>query len=140
MEIDPNNPVVQFCVEGVKAEAAGKAEEALSFYMRAWDARKDEYDACVASHYVARFQKTPETILDWNQKSLSAADQVKDDRVAAFYPSLYLNMGKAHEDLGNKDEARKYYQLAAGKLSVLPEGGYAEIVRRGVRNGLERVA
>jgi tetratricopeptide (TPR) repeat protein len=140
MEIDPSNPVVQFCVEGAKAEAAGKAEEALSFYMQAWNARKDEYDACIASHYVARFQKTPEAILDWNQKSLSATDQVQDERVAAFYPSLYLNMGNAYEDLGNKDEAWKYYQLAANKLSVLPEGSYADIVRRGVTNGLGRVA
>ena len=108
--------------------------------MQAWDARENDYDACIVSHYVARLQKTPADVLHWNQESLNYADKVGDARVAAFYPSLYLNLGKAHEDLGNKEEARKYYQLAAEKLSILPEGNYGDIVKQGVSDGLKRVA
>jgi hypothetical protein len=33
--------------------------------------------------------------------------------VQAYYPSLYVNMGRSHELLGNMDEARRYYRLAA---------------------------
>jgi hypothetical protein len=51
--------------------------------MQAWEKRKDDYDACVAAHYVARHQ--------WNQESLDRADAVNAESVQGFYPSLYLN-------------------------------------------------
>jgi len=140
MEVNPNNPVVKLCSEGLAAEMAGKVAEALDLYTRAWDARKDDYDACIAAHYVARLQKTPEDALRWNRQSLNAAKSVGEERVGGFYPSLYLNMGKSHEDLGNFDEARRYYRLAEAKLGVLGEGPYADTVRKGVTSALMRVA
>jgi tetratricopeptide (TPR) repeat protein len=139
MEIDPNNPVVKLCAEGIRAEMAGDPEAALDFYMQAWGARTDDYDACIVSHYMARLQETPQDILRWNQESLNYASVVNDERVETFYPSLYLNMGKSYEDLGNQDEARKYYQLAEDALHVLPEGGYTDMVRQGVAAGLKRI-
>jgi len=59
--------------------------------------------------------------------------------VDGFYPSLYLNIGWAHEDLGHRDEARTYYELAANRLESLPEGSYRETVRDGIERGLKRV-
>jgi hypothetical protein len=44
---------------------------------------------------------------------LARAEAVGDERVWDFYPSLYVNLGRAHENLGNLAEARRYYQLAA---------------------------
>ena len=38
---------------------------------------------------------------------------VNDERVKDFYPSLYLNMGRSHELLGNKLQAKEYYDAAA---------------------------
>ncbi len=73
-------------------------------------------------------------------KSLDRADAVNDERVHGFCPSLYLNVGKAHEDLGNRERAKRYYELAASKMSYLPEGKYADIVRDGIKRGLERVS
>jgi hypothetical protein len=49
-------------------------------------------------------------------------------------------MGKAHEDLGNRAEARKFYWMAEVKVASLPEGKYGDMVRRGVAEGLRRVA
>jgi hypothetical protein len=60
--------------------------------------------------------------------------------VQQFYPSLYLNMGKAHEDLGNLKDARRFYALAAHRIGCLPESPLIDTVRRGVTNGLQRVA
>lgn len=139
MEIDPNNPVVKLCSEGIAAEMAGQHEAALNLYMQAWAARKDDYDACMVSHYVARLQTTPEDILHWNQESLNYAYAVNDERVQSFYPSLYLNLGKSHEDLGDIAKAKDYYELAAGTLHILPEGKYTDMVRDGVERGLKRV-
>lgn len=137
--MDPENPVIQLCIEGMKAEAEGKPEEARLLFLQAWQQSTDDYDACVAAHYVARHQRTPEETLYWNQESLTRADAVNDERVDAFYPSLYLNMGKACEDLGDIEQARKYYQLALARADGLPEGRYADMVHDGIKRGLQRV-
>ncbi len=75
-----------------------------------------------------------------NQESLINADAVGDDRVQEFYPSLYLNMGKSYEDLGNLKDARRFYALAADRIDRLPESPLANIVRGGVMNGMLRTA
>ncbi|NUQ76531.1 MAG: hypothetical protein HUU21_23575 [Polyangiaceae bacterium] len=111
--MDLKNPVVRLCAEGTQAEFEGRKEDAKRLYQEAWAARKDDYEACVAAHYVARFQDTPEETLYWNQEALARAQKVGDDRVKEFLPSLYVNLGHSHELLGNTDKARHYYQLAA---------------------------
>jgi tetratricopeptide (TPR) repeat protein len=70
---------------------------------------------------------------------LDRADAVNDERVQSFYPSLYLNMGKAYEDLGNWEQAKRHYELAATKMSNLsPEGRYGDVVWDGIKRGLQR--
>lgn len=86
MEIDPNNPVVRLCAAGVAAEMQGRLDEATRLYREAWEARQDDYEACIVSHYLARVQRTPNEALAWNQESLRYADAVNDERVAPFFP------------------------------------------------------
>jgi tetratricopeptide (TPR) repeat protein len=136
--MDPNNPVVKLCVEGMQAEGAGRHDDARALFAQAWDARTDDWEACIAAHYLARHQPTPEDTLRWNQAALHRADAVTDDRVNGFYPSLYLNLAHSHEQLGNHAEARRYYDLAAAESSELPEDRYAGIVREGIRKGQAR--
>jgi tetratricopeptide (TPR) repeat protein len=140
MDNDPNNRVVRLCAGGIAAEMQGRLDEATRLYQEAWEARQDDYEACIVSHYLARVQRTPNEALAWNQESLRYADAVNDERVAPFYPSLYLNVGKAHEDLGNREDARKFYLRAEANAASLPEGKYGDMVRRGVAEGLRRVA
>jgi tetratricopeptide (TPR) repeat protein len=138
--IDPENRVVKYCAEGMQREQEGRHDEALRLFMLAWDQSKDAFERTIAAHYVARHQASPESALHWNRESLTNADAVGDDRVQGFYPSLYLNMGKSHEDLGNLKDAKRFYALAADRIGCLAESPYADIVRRGVMNGLQRMA
>jgi tetratricopeptide (TPR) repeat protein len=138
--MDPNNPVIKLCAEGMKAEMEGRIDDARLLFVQAWEQSKDDYEACIAAHYVARHQKSPEESLHWNKEALDRADAVSDERVQSFYPSLYLNMGKAHEDLGNREAAKRHYELAAAKTSNLPEGRYGDLVRDGINRGLQRVS
>lgn len=138
--MDPNNPVVKLCAAGISAEMAGRRDEAARLYQDAWDARTNDYESCIATHYVARLQSTPEETLHWNAEALRFAEAANGDELRHFFPSLYLNLGKSHEDLKNFTEAKKFYLLAAKLVSVLPEGGYAETVKGGIRAGLERIA
>ena len=116
--MDLDNPVIQLCVAGTRAEFRGQIDEARALYHQAWQAAKDDYDACIAAHYVARFQDDPVDKLHWNRVALDRAEIVGDDRVREFYPSLYLNMGQSYELLGEHDEAQRYYDLAA-ELGVI---------------------
>jgi hypothetical protein len=111
--MDLSNPVIQLCMDGTRAEFEHRLEDARVLYQQAWDARKDDYDACIAAQYVARFQDSVEESLRWNQLALEHADAVKDDRVKDFYPSLYLSLGRSYELAGNQVEAQRYYELAA---------------------------
>jgi tetratricopeptide (TPR) repeat protein len=111
--MDINNHVIQLCIAGTQAEFKGQLEQARSLYQQAWEAAQDDYEACIAAHYVARFQEDPANRLHWNQVALDRALEVADGRVQEFYPSLYLNMGQSYELLGDQDEARHYYDLAA---------------------------
>ena len=112
--MDLNNPVVKLCVEGTRAEFEGRLDDARALFWQAWEISTDDYEACIAAHYVARFQNTPEDTFRWNEEALRRADAVRDDRVKDFYSSLYLNMGRSYELLGDQAEAQRYYDLAAG--------------------------
>jgi len=108
--MNTNNPIIQLCMEGARAEFEHRLEDARVLYQQAWDARKDNYDACIAAHYVARFQDSAEESLRWNQIALDHANAVN--------PSLYLSLGRSYELVGNPSEAQKYYELAA-ELGVI---------------------
>jgi tetratricopeptide (TPR) repeat protein len=111
--MDLHNPVIKICIEGTQAEFKGQINRARRLYQQAWEAARDDFEACIAAHYVARHQDDPEKKLYWNQIALERADAVGDGRAQEFYPSLYLNMGHSYELLGNQAEAKRYYDLAA---------------------------
>jgi len=136
--MDANNPVVRLCAEGMQAESEGRVAEARTLFERTWEASTDDYEACIAAHYVARHQTDTEATFYWNQEALRRADAVKDDRVRGFYPSLYLNLGNSYELLGNAVEACRHYELAAARLRDLPPGPYGDMVRSGVADGQRR--
>lgn len=107
------NLALQLCIQGTEAEFQHRPDDARALYQQAWNSATDDYEACIAAHYVARFQDTPEETFRWNQEALNRADAVNDERVKAFYPSLYVNMGKSYEELGKVEEAKRFYALAA---------------------------
>ena len=137
--MDPNNPVVKLCAQGIEIEMQGRRDEARSLYLQAWELRQDDVDACIAAHYVARHQETPAETLRWNELALTHAISAPADSVRSFLPSLYLNLGKSYEDLGDTSRARELYEQGEQRIKDVPDGGYAEVVRQGLHNALQRV-
>ncbi|GIF45022.1 hypothetical protein [Actinoplanes xinjiangensis] len=136
--MDLGNPVLQLCQDGMRAEAEGRSADAQALFQQAWARRTDDYEACVAAHYLARQQDAPEEILRWNQEALRHADAVGDDRVAAFYPSLHVGVAMANERLGNTPAAHAAFEQAAEHVDVLPAGAYGEQLRAAITEGLRR--
>jgi tetratricopeptide (TPR) repeat protein len=136
--VTPDNPVVKLCAAGMAAEGEGRGAEAKALFEQAWESSRDDYEACIAAHYVARHQATPEARFEWNERALHRAQAVGDERVLDFLPSLFLNYAHSLEQLGRTREACSYYGLAAARLDDLPPGGYAQLVRGGVTAGQRR--
>lgn len=139
MEFDPNNPVIKLCVEGMNAESEGEIEEAHRLFQQAWETATNNFEKFTSAHYLARNQQDPNDGLKWNLKALTLAETIKEDSTKGHYPSLYLNVAKSYENLGDKDEAARYYLLAADACDNLPGGNYADMIRSGVSAGLKRV-
>jgi tetratricopeptide (TPR) repeat protein len=139
MEFDPDNPVIKLCVEGMNAEGEGNIDQALQLFQQAWDTAANDFEAFTAAHYLARNQKDPNDNLKWNLEALTRAEAVDDEGIKGHYPSLYLNVGKSYETLGDMEQAANYYLQAADSSIHLPAGKYSDMIKSGISAGLQRV-
>ncbi|MDF1504345.1 hypothetical protein [Roseisolibacter sp. H3M3-2] len=135
--LDPANPVVALCAAGMAAE--GTPEEARRLFERAWAARRDDLDAAIAAHYLARHQPTPEATLDWHARAARDAEAVAGGRAAPLLASLYLNLADAQAAVADRAAAAATVRLAAAHLEALPADGYRDFVAGGVRRLAERL-
>jgi len=77
--MDPNNPVVKLCARGIEVEMTGRRDEARSLFLQAWELRRDDVEACMAAHYLARHQLTPAETLRRNELALTHAISASGD-------------------------------------------------------------
>jgi hypothetical protein len=135
--IDSINPVVALCAEGMELE--GTPAEARRLFERAWAARRDDYDAAIAAHFLARHQATPADTLHWNAVAVQHAIAVPNGRSAGFLASLYLNLADAQANVGEVAASAEAVRRAAAHLSALPAGGYRDFLTMGIRRLAARV-
>ena len=135
---DPDNPVVKLCAQGINTEGAGDIAGAKDLYTQAWNMAANDVECLTAAHYMARNQ-SPQQQLFWNRLAVDHALNVKEESVTAILPSLYLNLGKSHEDLGDIVLAAKHYLLAERYTGQLTDDGYGRMTRAGITAALARV-
>ena len=138
MTIDRHNRVVRLCADGMEAEGNGMNALARSLFLEAYEMARDDYERCIAAHYVARHQETPFDTLRWNRIALDHADTSDDPRIIGFHPSLLLCLGRSYEAIGDPDEARRWYERAGTRTGDLSDDGYGRVVRAGVEAALVR--
>ena len=93
-------------------EGKGEPEEAGRLFLQAWNEATNDFEKFIAAHFVARRQEEVRDKLKWLETALRFALAVNDDSVKSAFPSLYLNIAKCYEDLGDDDSAKKNEQLA----------------------------
>lgn len=136
---DPNNHIVKLCARGMELEGEGKNTEALQLFEQAWKQAENDFEKFTAAHYVARHQKTVSDKLTWDQTALQLALKINDEKLKGTYPSLYLNIAKCYEDLGQTEQAKTHYEQALSYADLLPQDGYGKLIWGGILNGLERI-
>ena len=113
MEFNQNNNIVKLCLQGIGMEENSKPNEASRLFLQAWNEATNDFEKFIAAHYVSRHQKNVPDKLKWLKTALKHALKVNDDTVTSAFPSLYLNIAKCYEDIGDPGEAKKNRELAA---------------------------
>ena len=126
--------------------ALGQAFDGVVFFRRvrsaepaSWGARSNDFEGCIAAHYLARTQTDEHERFRWNAGALARADASDPNLTRGFYPSLLLNLGRSREVLGNLGEARRFFQQAATRLDETPASPLGDMPRFGIAKALERV-
>ncbi len=111
-EFNPKNKIVQLCLQGMSMEESGEHEEAGRIFLQAWNEATNDLEKFLGAYYVARHQKNASDKFQWFETALDFALKINDDSVKSAFPSLYSNIAKCHEDLGDLPNAKKSYALA----------------------------
>jgi hypothetical protein len=132
--------------EAIGLSQTGDRPAARELLLQLWhDVGGESADAlhrCGIAHAMADVQDDPHDELFWDLEALVAADLVTDSRseqaveVAAFYPSLHLNIGDCYRRLGDVDSAWLHVREGRAAVAALPDNGYGQLVTE----GLERLA
>ena len=112
MEFNPNNNVIKLCLQGMTMEENGKPEEASRIFLQAWNEATNDFEKFTAAYYVARHQENVPDKLKWLETALQFALKINNDSVNGAFPSLYSNIAKCYEELGDIDNAKKNNELA----------------------------
>jgi|1185.fasta_scaffold10064_1 hypothetical protein len=129
--IDGDSPVVRLCAAGMAVD--GDAAAAATLFRQAWDARRDDLDASIAAHFLARHQPSLNDSLYWNRLAAEHAEAVTDERAKPLLPSLYLNLADNFLALGHSARASVVAERGIAALEFLPADGYREFVSRGLQ-------
>jgi Tetratricopeptide repeat len=130
----------------------GRRAEARAAFTEIWAevyAGADPLHRCTLAHHMADVQDDPWEELAWDLRALAAAESITDERaaaagatgpVAAFYPSLHLNLAEDHRKLGNLADARRHLELGRQAASVLGDDAYGSMVKGGLAALAERLS
>jgi hypothetical protein len=148
------DPVLVRIGEGVELHhGRGRREAARHVFARLWDEiggeQGDPLHVCVLAHAMADVQDDAHEELLWDQRALTAAGQLTDDRaaqagvmlpVAGLYPSLHANLAECHRKLGDLDRARDHLRRAQAGIGALGDDEYAQLIKRGVDQLAQQLA
>jgi len=136
--IEGDSLTAQLCAAGMMVD--GDPSAALACFVRAWEARRDAYEASIAAHFLARQQSTAEDRLHWNEVAAARAESVPGDRAQPLLASLYLNLSDSYLTVGRLAEATSAAERGNTALRHLPAEGYGAFVAQGLARLRSRLA
>jgi hypothetical protein len=130
---------------GMELSQQGDRAAARDLFAEVWagfgEEAGDPLHRCALAHSMADVQEDVRAELVWDLRALEAADLLTDQRaaragvtspVAAFYPSLHLNLAECYRKLGDLDRAREHLECGNAAVGALNDDGYGQMIRRGL--------
>lgn len=123
----------------MEAERSGRYDDARALFQQAWERRRNDYEGCIAAHYLARHQPDAASELRWNLAALALAGGASAGDVRGFLASLHLNIAASYAKLGADAQSRAHLTQAEAAFGEIAEGSYKDVVRRGIGNVARRL-
>ena len=123
MEFNPNNNIVQLCLQGMDMEAEGNREEAGKLFLQAWNEATNDFEKYLAAYYLARQQTDVSAKLKWFETALQLALKTDNHSTNSALPSIYSNIARCYENLNEVDSAKKYAELGISARSNPTDNG-----------------
>jgi len=123
MEFNPNNHVVRLCIQGMELDEKGKSEDASRTFLQAWNDATNDFEKYIAAFYVARNQTNVQDKLKWFELALQLALAVNSESVKGALSSLYSNIAKCYDELGDLDNAKRNIDLSLVVRNKLSDRG-----------------
>lgn len=136
MDFNPNNHIVKLCLQGMELESRGEHAQASPLFLQAWTDATNDAEKFIAAHFVARTQQDAREKLKWLQTDLELALKIDDVTVHSALPSIYMNLAKCYEILGDTVNAEKNKMLSASCWEKqLPEGPFYHGTKADLKTG-----
>lgn len=123
MEFNPNNPVIQLCMQGMHMEETANLEEAGKLFLQAWNKATNDFEKFLAAWYVARSQAKVADKLSWHETALEFALKADNEAVKGAFIALYSKIAECYENIGDMDNAKRYHELALASVSQPSDKG-----------------
>ncbi|MGW4324544.1 hypothetical protein ACWEKR_01490 [Nocardia sp. NPDC004573] len=139
-----HDPTMDAITSAVALGHDGRPNDARDALLAVWASlgpQGDPLHRCTLAHYLADLYDDAAEALTWNIRALDAADSLSDTRaqdydrslrVAAFYPSLHLNLADDYRRLGSFDAAQREIDAARTRLHTLADDGYGAMIRTAI--------
>ncbi|MBF6464225.1 hypothetical protein IU427_03400 [Nocardia beijingensis] len=139
-----HDPTMDAITSAVALGHDGRPNDARDALLAVWASlgpQGDPLHRCTLAHYLADLYDDAAEALTWNIRALDAADSLSDTRaqdydgslrVAAFYPSLHLNLADDYRRLGSFDAAQREIDAARTRLHTLADDGYGTMIRTAI--------
>ena len=123
MEFNPNNPIIQRCMQGMDLAEKDQTEAAATLFLQAWNEAGNDFEKFIAAHFTARYRLDTRDKLTWLHTALQHGLSANNDAVKSALPSLYTNIAQCYAALGDADNENKYRELAVSAVEQLPDKG-----------------
>ncbi|MDL9944343.1 hypothetical protein QSJ19_01845 [Gordonia sp. ABSL11-1] len=145
------DPTLARITEAVGAFQAGNRTAARRDMIDLWNEIRpdgDPFHRCVLAHHLADMVTDAAEALMWDTRALDAADVLSDARlrthheslqVAAFYPSLHLNLADDLRRLGSFRPAAGHLDDARRRVDLLADDAYGAMLLEGIARVAEAV-
>lgn len=131
--------------QGIELSQSGERDDARQLFAQVWSDIGGEngnpFHRCALAHSMADVQDDVQEELIWDLRALAAADLVADERaalagvlspVAAFYPSLHLNLGECYRRIGDLELASEHLKRGLDTVVALGDDGYGRMIKGGL--------
>jgi tetratricopeptide (TPR) repeat protein len=147
------DPTMTEIGRGIGLGRQGEPDAARALFTELWArmaaADGDPLHRCALAHSMADVEEDVREELVWDLRALDAAELITDacvaragvsGSVAAFYPSLHLNLGECYRKLGEYDQAREHLRRGLEATVALEDDGYSRMLTDGLDRLAQRLA